>query len=92
MGRAGRQGDAGSAQAFISAEDELLKRHLPAIVQRRLPALARSGTPGGETLLKSAFDQAQRNAQRLAYRQRLSVLRQDDWLETALSFAGTDEV
>ena len=92
MGRAGRQGDAGSTQAFISAEDELLKRHLPAIVQRRLPALARSGAPGGKQLLRGAFAQAQRNAQRLAYRQRLSVLRQDDWLDTALSFAATDEV
>ena len=92
MGRAGRQGDPGSAQAFVSAEDELLKRHLPALVQRRLPALARSGTPGSTRLLKAAFAQAQRNAQRLAYRQRLGVLRQDDWLESALSFAASDNV
>jgi hypothetical protein len=62
------------------------------VVQRRLPTLARSGAPGSAPLLKAAFAQAQRNAQRLAYRQRLSVLRQDDWLESALSFAASDEL
>jgi preprotein translocase subunit SecA len=78
MGRAGRQGDPGSAQTFVSAEDELLKRHLPATVQRRLPALARGTRLGSTRLLQVAFTQTQRNAQQLAYRQRLNVLRQDD--------------
>jgi preprotein translocase subunit SecA len=47
FGRAGRQGDPGSAQAFWSAEDELLRRHLPKarrdLLMRILPkAAARS--------------------------------------------------
>ena len=92
MGRSGRQGDPGSTQTFVSAEDELLKRHLPATVQRRLPTLARGTLLGSARLLQAAFTQAQRNAQRLAYRQRLNVLRQDDWLDSSLSFAGTDDL
>src|SRR6185503_1612701 len=46
FGRAARQGDPGSAQSFFSAEDELIKRYLPAplrqslhrVVEKRLPA------------------------------------------------------
>lgn len=92
FGRAARQGDPGSAQAFISAEDELLRRHLPAIIHKRVASYARSGLPGAEALVKRAFATAQSNAQKLAFKQRLGVLKMDDWLEDALSFAGTQEV
>ncbi len=81
FGRAGRQGDAGSAQAFVSAEDELLRRHLPAAALRTLRAAPSAA------LAKAAFALAQRRAQKLAWRQRLSVLRSDAWLDEALSFA-----
>jgi preprotein translocase subunit SecA len=82
FGRAGRQGDPGSAQAFVSAEDELPRRHLP-------PALMKfvCSTPHGG-LAKAAFALAQRRAQKLAWKQRASVLRSDTWLDEALSFAG----
>ena len=82
FGRAGRQGDPGSAQAFVSAEDELLRRHLP-MAARRL--LLTSGSP---TLARKAVALAQRKAQKLAWKQRASVLRSDAWLDESLSFAG----
>ena len=82
FGRAGRQGDPGSAQAFISNEDELLRRHLPKPLQGVL-------TSGRNTAFsKAAIRIAQRQAQHLAFKQRKAVLRADAWLDEALSFAG----
>ncbi len=88
FGRSARQGDPGSSQAFVSAEDELLKRFLPAALQRRLAAAVRHNLPGKRLLARAAFRIAQANAQRIAFKQRQSVLRADTWLEEALSFAG----
>jgi preprotein translocase subunit SecA len=86
-GRAGRQGDPGSAQTFVSFEDELLKRHLrPTYCKAAMAAFKSSGQGG--YLTRSAWKQAQKNAQRLAYKQRANVLKYDTWLDEALSFAG----
>ena len=81
FGRAGRQGDPGTAQAFVSAEDHLVQRHLPLAVKK----IALSGN---STLSRAAFALAQRRAQKLAYKQRVAVLRADAWLDETLSFAG----
>jgi preprotein translocase subunit SecA len=81
FGRAGRQGDPGSAEAFISAEDYLVQRHLP-------PSLKKALLTGNPALARTAFSIAQRGAQKLAWKQRLAVLRADEWLDEALSFAG----
>ena len=82
FGRAARQGDPGSAQCFVSAEDELLRRHLPEAAKR----LLRSAP--SRPLAKAAFAIAQRRAQKLAWKQRAAVLRADAWLDDALSFTG----
>ena len=82
FGRAGRQGDPGSAQAFVSAEDDLVGRHLPVMLKKALLS-----TPNA-VLARTAFALAQRRAQRLARKQRLAVLRSDAWQDEALSFAG----
>ena len=89
FGRAARQGDPGSAQAFVSAEDELVRRYLPPLLQRNLAAMARKEFPGSRVAMLKAFDLAQRNAQRQAYHQRRAVLSADDWLDEALSFASS---
>ena len=88
FGRSGRQGDPGSAQAFVSAEDELLRRFLPGPIQRQLANAVRTGLPGRDLLASSGFSMAQSKAQRIAFHQRQSVLRSDTWLEEALSFTG----
>jgi len=82
FGRAGRQGDPGSAQAFVSMEDELVRRHLPPALQK---VMLSATSPA---LAKRAFPLAQRRAQKLALKQRLGVLRSDAWLDDALSFTG----
>ncbi len=88
IGRCARQGDPGSAQAFICAEDELIQRFVPAPMRTRLASALKSGTPGTSRLAKAALSHAQRAAQRLAFRQRKNVLKMDTWLEEALSFSG----
>jgi preprotein translocase subunit SecA len=89
FGRAARQGDPGSAQAFVCLEDELLRRYLPRRLHQfitRLP-IERDGAAAAA---RAAFSLAQFNAQRAAFKSRQAVLRTDDWLDEALSFTGTD--
>ncbi len=74
FGRAGRQGDAGSARAFICKEDEVLCR------------FGSPDTPLG-TLPKS-MAHAQHRASGIALRRRVGVLKSDNWLDEALGFAG----
>jgi len=92
FGRSGRQGDAGSAQAFVSLEDELIQRHLPGSMERILQQAWKRNSPGKTLLIKSSLRVAQSKAQAMGRRQRESVLRADLWLDTALSFAGGDLV
>jgi preprotein translocase subunit SecA len=92
FGRSARQGDPGSAQAFVSAEDELVRRYVPKPIQLNLQKALAYSLPGRQTVGETAFNLAQRKAQRLAFRQRKSVLRMDDWLEEALSFTGAGAV
>ena len=87
-GRAGRQGDPGSAQAFISVEDEILARFAPVALLEKAQQAVRRGLPGAKTAIGTAISSAQRSAQRLAFRQRRQVLEMDTWLAEALSFAG----
>ncbi|MGV3771767.1 MAG: preprotein translocase subunit SecA, partial [Verrucomicrobiales bacterium] len=88
FGRSARQGDPGSAQAFVSIDDELLRRYLHPAIYKQVRAVVKGSLPGKQMITEGAFKMAQNNAQRLAYRQRASVLRTDDWLDEALSFAG----
>ena len=88
FGRCARQGDPGSAQAFVSAEDELMKRFLRSPMRTRLASAIGKKRPGANRLAQNAILYSQRAAQRLAYQQRSNVLRMDTWLDEALSFTG----
>jgi preprotein translocase subunit SecA len=84
FGRAARQGDPGSAQSFVSLEDELFRRFVPEAVRKSLAGL--SGGAARKPFL-AALDAAQRAAERHAFRGLKSVLGTDTWLEESLSFA-----
>lgn len=86
IGRAGRQGEPGSAQCFISGEDELLVRFLRPAERKRLRRLLEMGTPGSTSMAMSACRRAQRTAERLGEKQRESVLKMDTWMEEHLAF------
>ena len=88
-GRCARQGDPGTAQVFMSLEDELIERFVPAWMRRRLKLAIDSGAPGSRQLADKALAYAQRAAERLAIRQRRSVLQMDNQLEEQLSFSGS---
>ncbi len=92
FGRCARQGDPGTARAFISVEDELIDRFIPAAVKNRLKAAVKNKIPGASGLAKKIIVRAQKSAQNLSYQQRKSVLRMDTWLEEALSFSGRGRI
>lgn len=91
-GRAARQGDPGSAQAFVSLEDELIRRFVPGLVRRQLVSAARHPSFATQTLAGAGFKLAQASAQRLAFKQRRAVLKMDTWLAESLSFAGASRL
>ncbi len=89
FGRCARQGDPGSAQAYVSLDDELVGRHAPhrsAMLRRRV------GAEGREIANRHArlFRRAQQRAERLALTQRKQVLKTDEWLDEYLGFAGSE--
>jgi preprotein translocase subunit SecA len=92
FGRSARQGDAGSSQAFVSAEDELIRRYVARPLAAAFQRAVRQNLPGRNLFTQTVFGFAQRQAQRLAAKQRASVLRTDTWLDEALSFASSEGV
>ena len=90
MGRAARQGDPGSAQGFVSLEDELLLRHSPAWLRARVQHAVRAAAPGALRLAAALVGRAQQRAEKLAFRHRAKVLKMDDWVADSLAFAGAD--
>ncbi|KKM03057.1 hypothetical protein LCGC14_1778250, partial [marine sediment metagenome] len=83
IGRAGRQGDPGSSQIFVSLEDELVRHQTPRpaeFFKRRSQSEELKATRP----VRAMFRLAQRRAEARARRSRASVLRQDDWIEKNL--------
>ncbi len=91
FGRSGRQGDPGSAQAIISLEDELFIRHTPHLGRWLRSRHGHTTRNIANQLTTRLTRTAQRQAERLALRQRKGVLRTDDWLDEYLGFAGADQ-
>jgi preprotein translocase subunit SecA len=92
FGRSARQGDPGSAQAFVSLEDELIQKYLSKTIREALHWVLRSDLPGKDRLARAALALAQGKAQTLAFKQRRNVLRSDVLLDEALSFAGAETI
>ncbi len=84
VGRSGRQGDPGSAQAIVSPHDGLFESQPTSL--RMLLARVRGGPQ--RALLKAAVALAQRRAERRAYKTRMQTLRQDRELNRLIGFAG----
>ncbi|MEM9166755.1 MAG: hypothetical protein AAGB48_06990 [Planctomycetota bacterium] len=82
IGRAGRQGDPGSAQVFASLEDDLPAMHTPGVAS----AVGRSGKEEltGSRVAMRVVQLAQSRQEARDRRSRASVLRQDDWVDRYL--------
>jgi preprotein translocase subunit SecA len=89
-GRAGRQGDPGSCQFFLSLEDELLE----ALGQERhaqLIELGQHGDPEGDwDRFQPLFLKAQRRTERRHYRQRVDLMVYEKQRQEVLKELGAD--
>ena len=90
FGRAARQGDPGSAVAYVALEDELIQRYATRAVKRVLRGLRASGDEISSPLSRRMVERAQRRAEHTAARQRQAVLKSDDWFTEFLGFAGSE--
>lgn len=89
FGRSGRQGDPGSARAFISIEDELFRIQLPKFFRLLLRRWLGWNRSQASIAVRILVKLAQRRAETQAAQARHEVLKQDDWLEESLSFSGS---
>ena len=90
FGRCGRQGDPGTAKAMVSLDDDLVVRHgglLGKLTRKRYRGRSGNLAAGWSRQL---YRMAQHHAERMALRQRKSVLQADDWLDEYLGFAGSE--
>jgi preprotein translocase subunit SecA len=85
-GRCGRQGDPGSVSVYLCLADNLALRYLPTVARRILAWLKVHGSSVLPVIARSAFIWAQRRSERDAFERRFAVLRNDDWLASALPF------
>ncbi|HEY1186077.1 MAG TPA: preprotein translocase subunit SecA [Gemmata sp.] len=89
IGRAGRQGDPGSAQFMLSLEDQLLEG-LGAAKQRELEDLGRAGGSRDWDSYAPLFRQAQKRVEARHYRQRLDLMNYDKQRQEMLQDLGAD--
>ncbi|MDA8909041.1 MAG: hypothetical protein P1U81_12625 [Verrucomicrobiales bacterium] len=80
IGRGARQGQAGSAQSFVSADDYLLQIYAPetAAQLKEMRADEKGELPGN---LKRVFDKVQSEVEVTRYEMRLRMAERDEWLE-----------
>ncbi len=90
-GRSGRQGDAGSYEAFLSLEDSLLANFGRSGFDRAIRRLAPLESGIGQRLAQATISRAQRRAERMHRRLRAEVLRADREIADMLAFSGKGE-
>lgn len=81
IGRAGRQGDPGSAQMFVSLDDEILRLHAKGLARLLRGRHTDELVGAARSRALAVFGLAQRRAEARDRRMRAEVLRQDDWIE-----------
>ncbi len=79
IGRAARQGQPGSAQFFLSLEDDLLQRHTPTVAARL--AIHTHSAEELPTKYAAYFLQAQRKAETVDHAQRRALAAHHRWLD-----------
>lgn len=89
-GRCARQGDPGSVRCYSSLQDELLADYGSKTGLKLLQNFFSGQKPLFNVLVGPFVAAAQKKAQRQAFRQRMEVMRTDEWLTDALSFVRSD--
>ena len=88
-GRAGRQGDPGTAQFFLSLEDQLLEG-LGVARQRKLKSLGQAGGNRDWSAYRRLFRVAQHRLERKHRKQRLDLMNYDKQRQEMLQDLGAD--
>ena len=89
-GRGARQGNPGSARGIFSLDDELLSRYAKKIAVYLKNKHTDNTDNMTSPLVNRVFAYARRKADRMALRQRKSVLKTDHWLDEQLGFSGAE--
>ena len=89
LGRAGRQGDPGSGQMFLSMEDKILEALGPERFHR-LRDMGRAGGTGDWNMYRKLFVIAQKKTERKHYRQRLDLMHYERQRKELLGDLGAD--
>jgi preprotein translocase subunit SecA len=79
-GRSARQGQPGSNQVFLSADDFILRRYLPEVAERLAAAKTDEAGEVPGSKWEPFFVKAQALAEKSRYETRQGLLRHDDWL------------
>lgn len=77
-GRAGRQGDVGSSQFFLSFDDTLIKRFASEKIRAMLKSLGEPNEPISAPILTRSIENAQKNVESKYYDARRELLKLDD--------------
>jgi len=90
FGRCARQGDPGTVRSYVALDDVLIERFFSGskLLGFFVYALSRN-VPGVEKLVIFTVTIAQKAAQRMAYQERIALLRQDEHVDQIMSFAGS---
>lgn len=91
FGRAGRQGDPGSYELHAAADDEIATTYLSPWLRVVLSRLASGGGRLGQAVADRLVAHAQHRAERDHAQTRRLLMREDERLAQALSFAGRGE-
>jgi preprotein translocase subunit SecA len=91
FGRCGRQGDPGTCEALVSAQDELPRIHSHGIWKLLSRAAASPKQSFPSALRALNLKVAQRSAERLHRRMRRDLLKIDEHLSSTLAFSGRSE-
>ena len=87
IGRTARQGQPGSSQFFISADDALLTVFAPRVSAewKNMPCKANGQLPGH---LARIYRQVQRKAEKQRYQQRILTAKRDEWIDQTRRILG----
>ena len=88
FGRAARQGDPGSVEAIVSFDDPIFTEQAPSLFTAMLRWACRGLFVSQELALASLRFLAQRTAEARHAKQRAEAVRQDEQIESMLSFSG----
>lgn len=88
-GRCGRQGQKGSAEVFLSLEDELLTTYCPHYQQVFLRKMMKFNV--GRKIALAVYHRLQKKAEQVAFLARKSMLQRDIWLSEILSFSSSSK-